>query len=348
MFKLHERKTSGVRTPIDQFFSSLADHSGRTAFCVVLSGTGSDGTVGLRNIKAKGGFAIVQDGHSARFPGMPDSAAATGLVDFILKPQDIPARLMEIADHRSKLDREDGSSGLIGDIEENLEEVQSLVDEETGHDFSDYKTGTIVRRIERRMLLLRKQSVQGFIELLKEDENERLRLRQDFLIGVTHFFRDPEFFDVLCEEVIKPILKSDRPRFRIWVPGCSTGEEVYSIAILMSEALKAAGDKRPFQVFGTDIDQAALSHARKGIYSDGTLENVTEKRLQRYFTRSEHGCQMVSHLRESCIFAPHNLILDPPFSRLDLISCRNLLIYLNAKIQKSIIPRFHYALHPSA
>ena len=346
VFHLHERTDHGVRTPIDRFFHSLAEYAGRNAFCVVLSGTGSDGTLGLRDIKAKGGFAIVQEDQSARFPGMPNSAKATGMVDFVLRPSEIPAHLIDIQDHKQALRTDKQSHNLQRDIETNLDAILKLLRIEHGDDFSDYKTGTIVRRIERRMLLLRYQTVEGFVELLENNAEERSRLRQDFLIGVTHFFRDPQVWDDLRTMALLPLLASRENRIRIWVPGCSTGEEVYTLAILMHEIMSEANDKRSVQIFGTDIDQAALLHARKGIYTASSMLEVPEELVERYFSSVTDGCQISPTIREMCVFAPHNLIQDPPFSKLDLISCRNVLIYLSADVQKQIFPRFHYGLNP--
>lgn len=346
-FRLHDdRKKAGVRTPIDRFFTSLADDAGGDAFCVVLSGTGSDGTAGLKAIKAAGGIAVVQQSQSAKFPGMPDSAVSTGLVDFVLKPERIPARLIDIVQHRASLRGSDRQDELFDEIETRLPDILALLNEDgEGHDFTDYKPGTLVRRVERRMALLRHRTVQGFIDYLKDQGDERTRLLQEFLIGVTHFFRDPEMFEMLARDVVAKLVARDQQRFRLWVPGCATGEEAYSLAILMSEAMEAIGAKQSVQVFGTDIDGAALSMARQGRYPAGSVQTLSEERLERYFVRENSDYQISPSLREACIFSPHNVIDDPPFSRIDLISCRNLLIYLNTKAQRNILPRFHYALN---
>ncbi|MEL7279161.1 MAG: chemotaxis protein CheB [Pseudomonadota bacterium] len=343
---LHDRKPErGVRTPIDEFLSSLAKERGSRAFGVILSGTGSDGTMGVRAIKAAGGFVIVQESESARFPGMPDSALATGLVDFVLKPKAIPDRLIEIARFRAELENGHRREDMHQEIKDALPHIIKLIDEENGHDFSSYKPGTLVRRIDRRMTLLRDPTVASFIERLEENRYERTHLLQDFLIGVTQFFRNPEAFDRLRQDAILPLLNRDQDRFRVWVPGCATGEEAFSIAILFHEAMDAAGDRRSFQVFGTDIDAAALFHARAGGFTESQLETLSEDRRKRFFVRNEDQYYITPALRENCVFAPHNLIQDPPFSRIDLISCRNLMIYLNADMQANIIPRFHYALN---
>ena len=215
----------------------------------------------------------------------------------------------------------------------------AILDREDGRNFSDYKKGTLIRRIERRLALLRYSSIERFIARLEDSEEERTRLLQDFLIGVTRFFRDEEAFDRLRQDVVLPLLDRDHSRFRIWVPGCSTGEEVYSIAMLFSEAMEDANDNRPLQISGTDIDTAALRRARNGLYSKSHLEGLSNERQKRFLIESNGDCQISPELREKCVFAPHNLLQDPPFSRLDMISCRNLFIDLNAKSQDTPIAR---------
>lgn len=345
-FKLHDREPEhGVRTPIDQFFQSLAHEKGREAFAVVLSGTGSDGTQGVRAVKNAGGFAIVQESNSAQFPGMPESAAATGMVDLSLPPSQIPGRLIDILHHRRSMESAAGSERFSEKIQKALPEILELIDGADGQDFSHYKPGTLVRRIERRMTLIRSPSIEAFVDLLRNDPDERRSLLNDFLIGVTTFFRDDDFFVSLNQEAILPLLNRDQNSFRIWVPGCATGEEAYSIAMLMAEGMRAANDPRQWQIFGTDIDAAALRHARTGIYTDGQLEGLSQSRREQFLTGVDGRHQIHPTIRERCVFAPHNLLQDPPFSRLDLISCRNLMIYLNPQIQSTIIPRFHYALN---
>lgn len=337
-------RSGGLRTPIDHFFRSLADAKGRDAYCIILSGTGSDGSLGLKAVKSAGGFAIVQESNNARFPGMPDSAAATGVVDFVLRAEDIAPRLDEIVRHRYDLDSEGERENLRKEIEERLGQLTKILRDGEGHDFSDYKPGTLTRRIERRMMLLRIRTVENFLELLEENDKERQLLVQDFLIGVTHFFRDPEAFRSLRKKIVRPLLESDRESFRIWVPGCSTGEEVYSIAMTFMEEMDNVGERRQIQFFGTDIDSAALLHARDGVYSQSSVGTLTDKQKSSFFTQEGDHFRVNQYLRESCVFAPHNLIQDPPFSRLDLVSCRNLLIYLSTDLQKKVIPRFHFSL----
>lgn len=339
-------REKGLRTPIDQFLESLASTCGRSAFAVILSGTGSDGTLGVRAVKEAGGFAIVQQSESARFPGMPDSAAATGLVDLALKPKKIPQRLVDIVQHRRDMLDRKGADRIRADIEKALPDILDAIADKDGHDFSAYKPGTLVRRIERRLTVVREQDIWAFLERLRSSAEERGCLLQDFLIGVTKFFRDEDAFLRLKQEAVLPLLDRDQNAFRVWVPGCSTGEEAYSIAILFSEAMEAAKDNRQWQIFGTDIDASSLSHARAGIYSDSHLEGLSDERRERFFVKTDGNYQIHPQLRERCIFAPHNLLQDPPFSRLDIISCRNLLIYLSAAIQHTVIPKFHYGLNP--
>jgi len=345
-FKLVERdRQKGVRTPIDRFFASMAGAVGRRAFAVILSGTGSDGTMGVRAVKANGGIALVQESRSAQFSGMPESATATGLVDFVLRAQDMPGRIIEIVQHREQVEDADGRQDLLDTLSERLDEVLDRLDDEDGKVFAGYKPGTLVRRVARRMTLLRQSSLDGYLLTLANKPKERKLLTQDFLIGVTQFFRDPEAFGVLKERALKPLFESDRSSFRVWVAGCSTGEEAYSIAMLVCELAAETGDKRSWKIFGTDIDIDALRNARSGRFSEAAMVNLSEERRKRHFTQNDTGWQVNDKLREMCVFAPHNLLVDPPFSKLDLVSCRNVMIYLNADIQATVLPRFHYALN---
>ncbi len=329
--------------PIDAFFASMARARGRDAYCVVLSGTGSDGTDGLKAVKAAGGFALVQESGGARFPGMPDSAVATGLVDFVLPAARVAGRLHDMIRHRRGLAEGDGPEDLKGAIEAALPRIAQALKSAAGNDFSDYKPGTLVRRIERRMTVLRERDVERFIKVL-EDDDEAQVLAQDFLIGVTEFFRDPDAFETLRRLVVRPLLEQDGGTIRVWCPGCSTGEEAYSMAMLFTEEMEARGDRRVLQIFGTDIDAPSLAVARYGLYSLSAVECLSPARRKRYFVTETDGFRATPALRETCVFAPHNLLQDPPFSRLDLISCRNLMIYLSAELQARIIPRFHYSL----
>ncbi len=335
----------GVRTPIDRFFASMAEQLGRDAFAVVLSGTGSDGTTGVRAIKANGGFAIVQESASARFPSMPESASATGLVDLVLRPADMPHRIHEIVEHRSVVEHEDRQD-LLDSISQQLGAVLERLEKSNHGSFNGYKPGTLVRRIARRMALLRLRSVADYVKRLDEHPEECHRLANDFLISVTEFFRDPEVFETLKQQALRKLLASKRENFRIWVPGCASGEEVFSIAILVAELAEEFGDRRPWKIFGTDIDVEALRQARSGRFPGAALEKIGKARLERFFTKDGDTWQINPGLREMCVFAPQNLLQDPPFSRLDLISCRNVMIYLDTASQSQIVPRFHYALNP--
>ncbi|WP_233152311.1 CheR family methyltransferase [Marinibacterium profundimaris] len=220
------------------------------------------------------------------------------------------------------------------------------LEEEAGNSFSGYKPGTLIRRIARRMSLLRQSSIEGYLRTLDQKPEERQLLMQDFLIGVTQFFRDPEVFESLQAKVLRPLLDIDQSGFRIWVPGCSTGEEVFSLAILVAEMRQSTGDTRPWKIFGTDIDIDALRQARSGRYTEASIEGLTEERREKSLAAAGAVWQVNSELREMCVFAPHNLLQDPPFSKLDLVSCRNVMIYLNADSQETILPRFHYGLNP--
>ena len=353
-FRLEPLVENGVRTPIDGFFGSLAANVGERAFCVVLSGTGSDGTDGLRRIKSAGGIAFVQQPSGARFPGMPDSARATGLVDFVLTPEAVPSRVAEIVAHRDDLGNPEARARLLGDIEAALPRVMALLsDDARGHDFSGYKPGTLVRRIERRMLLVHRRDVEGFIEALAGDVEERRRLAQDFMIGVTRFHRDPAAFEALARSALPGLFETGADgdgdadgRLRVWVPGCSTGEEVYSIAMLLLEEARRRGEPRALQVFGTDIDASALYAARQGVYAAGAVEHLPDALRERYLTRRGGAFHVRPRLREACVFALHNVLADAPFSRVALVSCRNLLIYLDGDAQARALNKFHFALRP--
>lgn len=346
-FRLIENiRAPGVRTPIDRFFVSLSQEAGRRAFGVVLSGTGSDGTLGVQAIKAQGGVALAQDSKSARFAGMPDSAVAAGLIDFVLRPRDMPPRILGIIQSWRALEFDNGRDAQLDDIERHLALIVGRIDASGEHAFSGYKPGTLVRRVARRMTLLRQSSALGYLQTLDEKPEERKLLVQDFLIGVTEFFRDADKFEALRQHVIEALFDRNDSEFRVWVPGCSTGEEAYSIAMLIQEVIDETKDQRPWKIFGTDIDTDALRFARAGHYQDASIAVLDEDRLKRHFISDGESWHINATLREMCVFAPHNLLTDPPFSKLDLISCRNLMIYLNADSQALLLPRFHYALKP--
>lgn len=335
------------RRPIDTFFASLAEDQGERAVCIVLSGTGSDGTLGLRKVKEHGGLSLAQaDADATAMSGMPQSAAATGLVDHIIPAAEMPALLMDYQQHLHKVAPQKDGDGNRRDMSAHLATICALLRAGTGHDFSQYKHSTLLRRIQRRMQVLRIDTVPAFIERLRKEPRQVDLLFREFLIGVTQFFRDPHAFEALQSTVIPNLLKhkSAGDPIRIWVPACATGEEVYSIAILVREALERQGAALKVQIFGTDIDDAAVAIARAARYSK--MEGMTRERIERWFTENGDDYCPVREVREMCIFSTHSVVKDPPFSKLDLISCRNLLIYLESGLQDRLMQTFHYALRP--
>jgi two-component system CheB/CheR fusion protein len=340
----------GQRLPIDYFFESLAADQRELAIGIVLSGTGSDGTVGVRAIKDAGGMVMVQNPESCEFDGMPRSALATGLVDYQLPPAEMPAQIMVYASHIfGRLPR----TGLPASpkTEGALKKIFVLLRAQTGHDFSQYKPSTIYRRIERRMAVHQLETIDVYVRYLQQTPPEVDALFGDLLIGVTNFFRDPDAFQMLEDQVI-PKLFTGKPNgaaVRVWSVGCSTGEEAYSLAILLVERMEALKQSYTVQVFATDIDARAIATARLGVYPASIASHISEERLARFFTVEPGGQAYRIHkgIRDLLVFSEQDLIKDPPFSKLDLISCRNLLIYLDANLQKKLIPLFHFALNPT-
>ena len=332
----------GFSLPIDHFFRSLATDMGRRAVAVVLSGAGSDGSRGLRDVHDAGGLVICQTPDSARFQGMPLAAKQTGLVDLFLSPEEIAAALARhAADPARTAERE--RPPAVGDA---MEQILRLLRADYGIEFSLYKPSTVVRRIERRLQLSNRADVADYARLLQASPEELSALYQDLLIGVTRFFRDPEVFARVESEVVPRILSRTEPgeEIRVWVAGCATGEEAYSVAMLFHEALEAA--KRPLnlRLFATDVHRASLDVASAGVYDDASLEGITPSRRQRYFTRDHHRWRIAKELRQLVVFARHNVITDAPFTRLDLVTCRNLLIYLQPPVQKKVLSLFHFGL----
>ena len=333
---------AGRHMPIDHFFQSLAKDQGARAIGVVLSGTAADGTLGLKAIKAEGGITFAQEPGSAKYDGMPRSAIAAGCVDFILSPEGIAMELSGIARRPYAEPVEVLPAG-----EEELAPILRLLRAASGVDFTYYKKATIKRRIARRMALLKMDTLGAYLGRLESHREELDALYRDILIHVTSFFREPEVF-LAFERAILPKILAAKPAedgIRIWIPGCSTGEEVYSIAMCVLEQIGDRAKGAPIQIFGSDISDKAIEHARAGIYPASALTGVSKERLRRFFTRSnEHHFQVSTALREVCIFARHDLTKDPPFSRLNLVSCRNVLIYLEPVLQKRVLATFHYAL----
>ena len=331
--------------PIDRFFASLAQGLAERAVAVVLSGSGTDGAAGVKKIREAGGIVLVQDPESAISPGMPRSAIATGAADFVLSTEQLPEKIAEIARGTCILPPRTCRTNTL---EEELQTICALVKTGTSHDFSSYKANTVLRRIERRMAVHETGGFGKYIALLREDPLEAKALCQDILIGVTSFFRDPEAFAILRQNVI-PRLFADRDPdepVRIWHACCATGEEVYSTAMLIREYLDEQKLDVKVQIFATDIDETAIAQARAGLYPDDISADVGEERLKRFFTRVDHRWQVAKGLREMVVFAHHNLLKDPPFSRLNLLVCRNFLIYLNPDMQRRLIPLFHQVLKP--
>ena len=345
---MHEPQSArGLRTPIDFFLRRLAEDQEDRAIAIIVSGMGTDGTLGVKAIKKHLGLVLVQDQRSAKYDGMPRSAISTDLVDYVASAPDLPAELMAYVNHRSKIPKalpDDAvSSSLMG--------ISSLLRTHPGHDFSFYKPNTILRRIERRMNLHHISHIGRYVKFLQDNGGELDLLFKELLIGVTNFFRDSEAFKVLQEEALPDVLKGksgENNTCRVWIPGCSTGEEAYSIAIAITECiggLKLSGKVR-VQIFATDIDKDAVDRARQGLYPPSITTDVSPERLERYFTKEEFGYRVSKQILEMVVFAPQNIMMDPPFTKLDLLSCRNLLIYFTAELQRKLLPLFHYTLSP--
>ncbi|AUS99820.1 ATPase [Nostoc sp. CENA543] len=351
ILKLSPRqKTRGHLITVDKFFFSLAEDRGSKAVGVVLSGGDADGARGLEVIKGVGGITFAQCEESAKVSSMPNTAVASGHVDFILTPQQIAAELAKISshpyvNHRTSIKPVDS----ISETGEALTTIFSLLRTATGVDFNHYKLTTLKRRILRRMILYKLERLEDYVRYLQDNPVEVTALYQDVLITVTSFFRDPEAFEVLKTKVFPTIAKDRKPDspIRIWVAGCSTGEEAYSVAICLLEFLSNQVINTTIQIFATDINDVAIEKARAGIYKPSQIADVSPERLQRFFVQVEGGYQISKPVRELCVFARQNLISDPPFSRLDLITCRNVLIYLGSPVQKKLLPVFHYGLQSS-
>lgn len=343
-------QTSTPHMPIDHFLHSLALDQGSKSIGVILSGTGSDGAIGLEAIKAEGGITFAQDEKSAKYNGMPHSAIATGCVDFILPPEEIVKELVRIGHHlyvaHPKFVK---TASLAPEDSNSLNEIFKLMCTASGVDFTHYKHATVKRRIMRRMALHRIEGLEDYVKYLKDNPAEVGTLSQDMLINVTGFFRDSESFEALKDQILPSIAKNRSPEepIRIWVPGCSTGEEVYSIAICLLEFLGDRAANTPIQIFATDISETVIAKARTGVYIENIVADVSPERLRRFFVKVDRGYQIAKSVRDMCVFAKHNLTKDPPFSNLDLISCRNVLIYMGLVLQNGVMQILHYALKPS-
>ena len=347
------RRTERLNLAIDHFFESLAEAYGSHAIGIVLSGTGSDGTAGLRAIKAAGGLTFAQTEESAKFNAMPRSAIRSGFVDLVLPPHEIAHEIRRIADHpyirRPVSDPEEIEKAAYRQADD-LGRIFLSLKKQMGVDFNAYKETTLLRRIQRRMALHRLEKLNQYARFLRDNKKEIEALFDDLLINVTRFFRDKQLFRVLKRRFLPALFKNkskDRePELRVWVPGCATGEEVYSLAICILEALGSRLSKMRIQIFGTDLSESVIEHARAGIYPSAIEKDVSRARLKRFFIKRDSSYQIHRSVRDICTFARQNITADPPFSRLDLLSCRNVLIYLSPELHKRCIPQFHYALNP--
>jgi two-component system, chemotaxis family, CheB/CheR fusion protein len=336
----------GLNLPIDIFLESLAEDQAEKGIAVILSGTGSDGTRGIRSVKENGGFVIVQDETTAKFDGMPKSAISTEIVDSVLPPEEIGKEIKNFITGTKNVSSSEKSQN--GKKESDLTKAFMLLKRKTGVDLSYYKESTLFRRIERRMGINQIEDFPAYIRFLEKNSEEINILFKEILIGVTRFFRDKEAFDFLENQVIPSIVdgKNREDSIRIWVAGCSTGEEAYSIAILLYEYMQKQNIKREIKIFATDIDRDAIEFASFGMYPESIAADAPKHRLQRFFVKKGDYYQIIHPIREMVIFAYHNVFKDPPFRRVDLISCRNLLIYLQPVLQKKILSNFHFALNP--
>jgi two-component system CheB/CheR fusion protein len=336
---------AGLFMPVDLFFHSLAAYAQERSVGVILSGTASDGASGLREIKAQGGITLAQSPHSAKYDGMPRAAIAAGAVDLELSIPELAKQLAQLRTHpffRHPKPRRSGDELEIDDRQ--LAEVFNRLHSAAGVDFTHYKPGTIKRRLQRRMLLNRLTEVPSYLKYLRETPAEVEALYQDVLIHVTRFFREPESFKALQEAVLPKILEHQPNSIRVWVPGCSTGEEAYSVAILLLETLQERSKTLTIQIFGTDVSEEAIEQARRGGFSESIVADVGPERLRRFFNKTDGNYRIAKNVRDLCVFARQDITRDPPFSNLDLILCRNVLIYLGGNLQQKVLGIFHYAL----
>ena len=345
MIRLHEpTDRRALRGTIDQFFRSLAADQGDRAIGVILSGTGTDGTLGLKAIKAEGGLVMAQAPDTASQAGMPLSAIATGMVDVILPPEKMPEAIVNYILHVPP----GGGAAPASAVEPvGLSAIVSVLRSRRMLDFRGYKVGTLHRRVERRMGLQQIPTLTKYVDYLRAHSAEVDQLVKDLLITVTSFYRDPQAFDELSAKVLAPLVRAnvDTP-IRIWVAGCATGEEAYSIAMLIAERLDEVQSHRAVQIFATDVDEDALQVARAAVYPESIALDISAPRLQRFFSREDHRYKVTKTIRDMVTFAKQNVISDPPFSKLDLVSCRNVLIYLEPDVQRVVITMFHFALDP--
>lgn len=341
LFEQAERKV--LNLPIDIFLKSLATDQEKNAIGIILSGTGSDGALGIRAIKEYGGIAMVQDDQTAKFDGMPRSSISTGMVDFILPPEKLAEELVNYVKHPF-VNRKEMIEKQINSNDNQLLKIITLIKEQEGVDFSNYKENTIIRRLEKRMSINRVSTISQYIGILNKSQKEVSTLFNDLLIGVTRFFREEEAFAKIQNSVVPRIVERANKEVRVWISGCSTGEEAYSLAILFREYQEATNNNKTIKIFATDIDSAALEYAGAGIYPESIISEISPKRIGKYFVKKNGGYQVNEKIRSMIVFAKHNILQDPPFSKIDLISCRNLLIYLKTKAQQRVLSLFYISL----
>jgi len=339
----------GVHMSIDHFMRALAEEQGNRAIGIILSGSGTDGTAGLAQIQAQGGVTFAQDEESAKYGNMPRSAVTSGCVDYVLSPKAIARELARIARHPYLARSGTSDIAELATSETNgLSLVFQLLRKTTGVDFTHYRKTTILRRIQRRMIVHKMEKMEDYVKYVQTIPAEIKALYQDMLINVTSFFRNPRVFDALKSQVFPAIMKnrSSEASLRLWTPGCASGEETYSLAIALLEFLGDKASQTPIQFFATDISELSVAKARSGLYPENIQSDVSPERLRRFFTNVEGGYSISKSIRDMCIFAQHNVLNDPPFSQMDLICCRNLLIYLEPVLQNKVISLFHYAARP--
>ena len=341
-------ESHGLRLPIDIFFRSLADDMKEKSIGIILSGMGSDGSLGLKAIKENNGIVLVQDPDSAKFNGMPQSAVEAVIVDIIATADELPSKLIECL----KFIPPTSTTSVNDKVNlSSIEKVIILLRQKSGHDFSLYKKNTLLRRIERRKGVHQIENIRHYVRFLQENPEEIEILFRELLIGVTSFFRDKEVWEMLKEKILPTLIKESPGGsiLRAWVPACSTGEEVFSLAIVFKEALEITKGSKSLtlQIFATDLDNNAIEVARKGYFSKNIVADVSPERINKYFTEEENGYRVITSIREMVVFAPQNVIKDPPFTKLDILSCRNMLIYMEPELQKKVISLFHYSLNPN-
>jgi chemotaxis methyl-accepting protein methylase len=336
------------RAPVDIFFRTLAEEHGSKAIAVILSGTGANGSMGLKRVKEKGGATFVQNPREAEFNEMPRNAIATGLVDEVLNVSDIPAKIIAYKNNFGKVVIMEDAEKRPPDQKQALRQLFNELRLRTGHDFSNYKRPTLLRRIERRIHVHNLPDLPSYVAHVYENPDEINALLKDLLISVTNFFRDKEAFEVIEYEILPLLLKgkNSEQQVRIWVAGCATGEEAYSLGILCAERTSGVIEAPKIQIFATDIDELAITEAREGLYSINDLADVSPERLRRFFIKEGDDYRIRREVRETIMFANHNFLKDPPFSHLDLVSCRNVMIYLNNAAQERVAETFHFALNP--